>query len=286
MGIGTKASGDWSTAMGYETTAGGNFSWAGGHGMQLTSGAENTFIWGSSSTAGPEEPPQISTPNAFLIFPISDPTVDTQGKVGIGTPNPFNLLDLGSTLGKKLAVYQGTQGNSFYGFGISPYTLEIYAGADVNDSPAMVVKKTTGRVGIGKIDPGYLLEVNGSAGKPGGGSWSNSSDERLKDITGNYDAGLNEIVALRPVTFYYKEGNPRSLPNDDEYVGFIAQEVQEIFPEAVSEGSDGYLDFNMHPVNVALVNAVKELKTKNDALEAENDSLRKDIEKIKRILGI
>jgi hypothetical protein len=189
-------------------------------------------------------------------------------------------------LGKKLAVYQGTQGNSFYGFGISPYTLEIYAGADVNDSPAMVVKKTTGRVGIGKIDPGYLLEVNGSAGKPGGGSWSNSSDERLKDITGNYDAGLNEIVALRPVTFYYKEGNPRSLPNDDEYVGFIAQEVQEIFPEAVSEGSDGYLDFNMHPVNVALVNAVKELKAKDDALESENASLKRDIEKIKKILGI
>jgi hypothetical protein len=56
------------------------------------------------------------------------------------------------------------------------------------------------------------------------------------------------------------------------------QEVQEMFPEAVSEESDGYLNFNMHPVNVAWVNTVKELKAKNDALEAENASLRKNIE--------
>ena len=59
----------------------------------------------------------------------------------------------------------------------------------------------------------------------------------------------------------------------------VAQEVQELFPEAVNEGPDGYLDFNMHPVNVALVNAVKELK-------AENDALRQEIQQIKAALGI
>jgi len=64
-----------------------------------------------------------------------------------------------------------------------------------------------------------------------------------------------------------------------EYIGFIAQEVQEVFPEAMNEGLDGYLDFNMHPVNVALVNAVKELK-------AENDALRQEIAQIKAVLGL
>jgi hypothetical protein len=143
-----------------------------------------------------------------------------------------------------------------------------------------------GRVGIGTTSPNYLLEVDGTAGKPGGSTWSNSSDERLKDIVGEYKPGLEAVFLLRPVSFYYKVDNPRGLPSEKEYVGFIAQEVQEVFPEAVSEGPDGYLDFNMHPVNVALVNAVKELKVENDALKAKNASLEKEISKIKEILGI
>lgn len=89
------------------------------------------------------------------------------GNVGIGTSQPRHLLDLGYSLGKKLAVYQGPQGNSFYGFGISSNTLEIYAGADVNDSPGMVVKKTTGYVGIGVEDPLYNLDVKGDINASG-----------------------------------------------------------------------------------------------------------------------
>jgi len=91
---------------------------------------------------------------------------------------------------------------------------------------------------------------------------------------------------LRPITFNYKENNERGLPSDEEYVGFLAQEVGEVFPEAVNEGPDGYLDFNMHPVNVAVVNAIKKLKIENENLRAENAMLKKDIEKIKAILGI
>jgi hypothetical protein len=88
------------------------------------------------------------------------------------------------------------------------------------------------------------------------GDFFRSTFVRLKDITGDYDAGLNEIVVLRPVTFFYKDENPRGLPTNQEYIGFVAQEVQEVFPEAISEGPDGYLDFNMRPVNVVVVNAI------------------------------
>jgi hypothetical protein len=90
---------------------------------------------------------------------------------------------------------------------------------------------------------------------------------------------LDAIASLRPVSFFYKQDNPRGLPSNEENIGLIAQEVQEVFPEAVSEGPDGYLDFNMHPVNVALVNAVKELK-------AEKEALRQEIRQIKAALGM
>jgi trimeric autotransporter adhesin len=166
--------------------------------------------------------------------------------------------------------------------------LKIFIFSEISLSLLDLVMNTVGGgdVGIGTTTPSYLLEVNGSAGKPGCGSWSNSSDVRLKKITGDYSAGLNQVLGLRPVTFYYKDENPRSLPTDEEYIGFVAQEVQEIFPEAISEVPDGYLDFNMHPVNVAVVNAIKELKAENDTLKAKNASLEKEIAKIKKILGI
>jgi len=77
----------------------------------------------------------------------------------------------------------------------------------------------------------------------------------------------------------YKRVNARELLSDEENIGFIAQAVQEVLPEAVSEGPDGYLDFNMHPVNVALVNMVKELR-------AENEALREEIRQIKARLGM
>ena len=70
------------------------------------------------------------------------------------------------------------------------------------------------------------------------------------------------------------------LPSDIEQVGFVAQEVQKVFPEAVNKGEDGLLDFNMHPVNVAMINAIKELKIDNDKLKAENDRLKAENEKI------
>jgi trimeric autotransporter adhesin len=135
-----------------------------------------------------------------------------------------------------------------------------------------MVITAAGNVGIGtstsSVD--YTLEVTGTAGKSSGGTtWANSSDIRLKDIKGDYKMGLDEILKLRTVEFSYKKDNARNLPSDTDEVGFIAQEVQEVFPEAVSEGKDGYLDFNMHPINVAIINAVKELHEENSELKEE-----------------
>jgi hypothetical protein len=134
-------------------------------------------------------------------------------------------------------------------------------------------------VGLGTTDPTQKLHVVGNAYKTEGGTaWATSSDLRLKTILGNYEKGLDEIAALQTVRFVYNEQNPRQLTAGKEQVGFVAQDVQKIFPEAVSEAEDGYLDFNIHAINVALVNAIKELK-------AENVLLKKRIEQIEALTG-
>jgi hypothetical protein len=115
----------------------------------------------------------------------------------------------------------------------------------------------------------------------------------LKTVLGKYEKGLDEIAALQSVRFVYNAGNPRQLNAGVEQVGFVAQEVQKIFPEAVNEAEDGYLDFNIHAINIALVNAVQRLKTENERLKAENELLIKNdsqqnarLEKLELLLGV
>ena len=57
-------------------------------------------------------------------------------------------------------------------------------------------------------------------------------------------------------------------------VGFSAQDVKKIFPEAVGVDNDGYLNFNMHPILVAYANAFKELKAQIDDLKKQVDQLK------------
>jgi trimeric autotransporter adhesin len=121
--------------------------------------------------------------------------------------------------------------------------------------------------------PSYTLHVNGTAGKPGGGSWSNASDIRLKNVDGPYTSGLDQIMRLRPIRFHYKSGNARQMPDNTEEIGFVAQEVKEILPECVTVGGDGYLDFNIHAINIAMVNAIRQLKEQKDE---EIRSLRRE----------
>ncbi len=246
--------------------------------------------------------------NGSSVFVVKD-----GGSVGIGTNSPASntKLDVAGGIQAKndliardgntssaLQLRSDSYGdayisnmNNFVGNGttannmlriVGQKGIELHYGdAGAYGTLAMVVN-SSGNVGIGTDSPGsYKLNVNGSAAKPGGGSWSNSSDRRLKNILGNYEKGLEAISKLRPVKFQYKKGNPRGLPSDESYIGFIAQEVQKVFPEAVSPDKDGYLDFNMHSINVAVVNALGELYSENKAkdkaiaeLKAENQALK------------
>ena len=143
----------------------------------------------------------------------------------------------------------------------------------MNLAQANTMSIMNGNVGIGILNPTHQLQVVGTAGLSTGTAWTNTSDIRLKDIDGNYERGLDDIAKLHTVRFRYKKDNPKSLPSDIDLNGFIAQEVQPVFPEAVSVEEDGYLDFNIHSINVAMVNAVQELNDTQEAIGAEREDL-------------
>lgn len=85
------------------------------------------------------------------------------------------------------------------------------------------------------------------------------SDARLKENVVNLPSQLSNIMALRPVEFDYKASKGHQI-------GFIAQEVQEIYPDLISEGGDGYLSLAGLDKNAArLIKAIQELKVLVDA---------------------
>ena len=67
-----------------------------------------------------------------------------------------------------------------------------------------------------------------------------------------------------------KEG----LPLDKQFTSAIAQELKEVFPEAIEERTKNkIMSVNTDPIFWSMVNAIKELSAKNDALEARLTTL-------------
>jgi hypothetical protein len=128
-----------------------------------------------------------------------------------------------------------------------------------------------GRWGFGPSNTGsdlFRVQNSNTTGvylTNGGTSWTANSDERLKtDLQPILDAA-NKVSTLRAVTGRYKtdlEGTSRSF--------LIAQDVQEVFPEAVNTQDDEFRTLGLQYTDMVplLTAAIQELSAKNDALEA------------------
>jgi hypothetical protein len=94
------------------------------------------------------------------------------------------------------------------------------------------------------------------------------SDERLKENVKNSTDGLNIINALRPVRFDYKNGFGNDKKNE---LGFIAQEVEKVFPEALSEWEqygEIYKTLGSSSLIPVLVKAIQELSAEVNELKS------------------
>ena len=86
------------------------------------------------------------------------------------------------------------------------------------------------------------------------------SDGRLKENITDLPSQLANIMALRPVEFDYVESM-----GGGHQIGFIAQDVQAIYPDLVGESSDGMLTLtDMNKNDARLIKAIQELKAIND----------------------
>lgn len=155
--------------------------------------------------------------------------------------------------------------------------FQVGATGNINIIPqASVVIE--GNTSIGTPGTPRNLLVTGTASKPGGGPFTDSaSDIRVKKDVRQIEFGLKEICRLNPV--FYKFTGDAGLPEDGrEYVGLIAQELQEVLPFMVRKAEDAsshdkekrdLLTYESGPLTFLLINAVRELTERVEKLEAQ-----------------
>ena len=213
-------------------------------------------------------------------------SIDIAGnsRVGVGTASPNSTLDIKqledtflggihlrrSATNDTWALVTGTDNNLYMGYATDASAAD--ASADFTIFPLVVTANN--RVGIRTTAPDQALSVNGDASKTGGNTWLAFSDERLKNIKGHYTSGLSAVMRLQPLRFEYKPDNALGLKPDGEHIGFRAQALQKVIPEAVTKNAAGYLMVNGDPILWTMLNAIKEQQKEIESLKQEVHRLR------------
>lgn len=194
----------------------------------------------------------IGTNGAYPVSFITNATermrIDSTGRLGINAL-ASHMLEVRST------------STSFY-----PLYANMDAASSQSNGAGVFVKKDNDSTTANRL---LLFLINGGATGSGmitangasAAAFGSFSDARLKENITDLPSQLANILALRPVEFDYKDGSGHQI-------GFIAQEVQEVYPDLVSS-NDEYLtltDLNKNDARV--IKAIQELNAKVEALKA------------------
>jgi hypothetical protein len=257
-----------------------------------TTASNNTAVGTSALTA-------TTTGANNVVVGASAMTVSTTGgnSVAIGVSALGGLTDatactavgwqagLGNTTGDyNTYLGQGAGGN------VTTGTVGLYLGyaaqaAAVTDSECIVIVADgsgAGRVGKGSntgfinANLGSIYQGNNSA------SWATTSDERIKKNITDNTVGLDALNQIRVRNFEYRTEteitdfeNPQSavVEKTGIQLGVIAQEIEKILPDMVTEETTGVKSVNPDNLTWYLVNSIQQLSAQVDALTARITTL-------------
>ena len=206
-----------------------------------------------------------STNLAFHTNGQSRMWITPAGMVGIGTYSPQAKLEISNNENMHKLIIRG-YGNA-YGHGLLFYPNN-------NDASAVVFYNASGSV-VGTIYPSAASTA-----------YNTTSDYRLKDRVRPVEGALDSVMRLKPSSYVFK-----SEP-DKRIDGFIAHEVQEIAPYAVTgekdavdeKGDPVYQQVDYGKLTPLLAAAIQELETKLEQQQEKIEAQQKEIESLKSSL--
>jgi hypothetical protein len=256
-------------------------------GNTTTPGSDKLRIQTSKSGLDVDFAQLIIDPNNGFAF-IG--TGSGNGNVGIGTSTPSYKLSVAgnadftgavsiesflnvfrSTTGFPVASIENTSGASGLSDG-----LEIKAGANTISGSIFIDFKRPDGKQIGVIQQTSATSVG----------YFGTSDKRLKNIIGASQKGLPDLMKIKIYDYTFK-----SDPAKNVQTGFMAQELYEIFPQAVSKPRDNNEPPEKNPwmvdygrVTPLIIKSVQEQQQMIDELKKQNEKLQKQIDELKAML--
>ena len=230
----------------------------------------------------------VTSSNVFLA-------TYTGTTAGIGIAAPTGYLHVFSAASNNLDEFKitnsVTQSTRTDGFSVKlvSTTAKIinYENADIEfhtNSTLRFSLKNNGNiepVGMGSLNIGN--NSSSSFGQCYATSWNSISDKRLKNNIKSITYGLNEILSLNPVTYFYNVGNT----SDRRRIGFIAQEVKLVLPEAVAdyESDSTYLSITYSDIVPVLVKGIQEQQNFINNQQKQISELQNNLDEIRRQLA-
>jgi hypothetical protein len=199
--------------------------------------------------------------NHPLVFKANDTErmrITSAGNVGIGTSSPTcSLLVEGSSTEDNIGSLQARNNNTAADACVASFVTATNSTATSNVLIKFGINNYASASG--------QINANGA----GAAAFGGFSDRRLKKNIQELPAQLDNIMALRPVEFDYIESE-----GGGHQIGFIAQEMQEVYPDAVGERApDGMLTVTGWDKTTArLVAAIQEQQAIINDLKARLDA--------------
>lgn len=130
----------------------------------------------------------------------------------------------------------------------------------------------------------FNTQSGGQALKSGGGSWGVLSDARAKHGVEPLGGVLDRLLKLRGKTYWYNDPGAAGA-GAGRHTGFVAQEVEPVFPEWIGLSNDGLKTLNITGFEALTVESLRELRAEKDAqiegLRAENRAKQIEIDELK-----
>jgi hypothetical protein len=199
---------------------------------------QNGNSFGATLTLGTNDNQKL----ALETNGITRVTILTSGNVGIGVATPTAKLDVGGTL--------NAAGNATFRQNVTVTGTSNFTGNGFFAADAFV----TGTLVQGAAS-------NCSLSASAFGQIICTSDENLKNVSGSYSGGLTALRSIVPINFNY-------VGESYQKVGFSAQNVQSVLPQATPLQSNGFLGLDANAITALLVNSVKEIDVKLSLAEA------------------
>lgn len=100
------------------------------------------------------------------------------------------------------------------------------------------------------------------------GAYNQLSDARIKTNIVSLDPVLSKVLQLQAKSYHYLD----NVPEEDPSLGFLAQEVEEIFPEIVNN-KEGMRSLSYAEFSVLAIKAIQEQQQMIDQQQAQIDQL-------------